>query len=353
MLTKEFILSKFPNITDITDIKKLNLYAEDLLDISLISRMPNIEVLSLSSNQISSLSPLTNCLNVREIYLRNNNIDSFKELDHLKHLLNLKVLWLEGNPICNDIYYREKVFNILPQVIFLDNKKRIIKRERINNRKRIQSEQKQRKNEFDYDANISKSNRKKILLRRVFSYFDSANDAKSNETPNDISVKQNIKHNNFVFGNKKGDLSEFKIVFSNKGISKKQLFKKLKLKIKKEHNNNNYGFNNKINMFNNYLGNAPKISKRKLTVETNSPPMPLIIDNNTVQNSISIEGNKGIKRNNLKSITNEKYNINSNGNNNNYVMQAIYLLVDKMNVQDLLSLKCAINKKISILTKIN
>jgi len=349
MLTKEFILSKYPNITDITEIKKLNLYAEDLLDISLISKMPKIEVVSLSSNQISSLSPLTNCLNVREIYLRNNNIDSFKELTHLKHLMNLKVLWLEGNPICNDIYYREKVFNILPQVIFLDNKKRIIKRERINNRKRNQSEQKQRKNEFDYDANISKSNRKKILLRRVFSYFDSTNDAKINETPNDISVKQNIKHNNFMFGNKKGDLSEFKILFSHKGNSKKQLFKKLKLKIKNEQNNNNC-FNNKNNMFNNYLGNAPKISKRKLTVETNSRPMPLKVDTTTVQNSISIEGNKG---NILKNILNEKYNINNNGNNNNYVMQAIYLLVDKMNVQDLMSLKCAINKKISILTKIN
>ena len=349
MLTKEFILSKYPNITDITEIKKLNLYAEDLLDISLISKMPKIEVVSLSSNQISSLSPLTNCLNVREIYLRNNNIDSFKELTHLKHLMNLKVLWLEGNPICNDIYYREKVFNILPQVIFLDNKKRIIKRERINNRKRNQSEQKQRKNEFDYDANISKSNRKKILLRRVFSYFDSTNDAKINETQNDISVKQNIKHNNFMFGNKKGDLSEFKILFSHKGNSKKQLFKKLKLKIKNEQNNNNC-FNNKNNIFNNYLGNAPKISKRKLTVETNSRPMPLIVDTTTVQNSISIEGNKG---NILKNILNEKYNINNNGNNNNYVMQAIYLLVDKMNVQDLMSLKCAINKKISILTKIN
>ena len=349
MLTKEFILSKYPNITDITEIKKLNLYAEDLLDVSLISKMPNIEVLSLSSNQISSLSPFTNCLNVREIYLRNNNIDSFKELNHLKHLLNLKVLWLEGNPICNDINYREKVFNILPQVIFLDNKKRIIKRERINNRKRIQSEQKQRKNEFDYDANISKSNMKKILLRRVFSNFDSTNEPKINETPNDISVKQNIKHNNFIFGNKRGDLSEFKILFSNKGNSKKQLFKKLKLKIKKEQNNNKC-FNNKNNMFNNYLGNAPKISKRKLTVETNSRPIPLIVDSPTVQNSISIEGYKG---NILKNITNEKYNININGNNNNYVMQAIYLLVDKMNVQDLMSLKYAINKKISILTKIN
>ena len=347
MLTKEFIFSKYPNISDITQIKKLNIYGEDILDISLISKMPKLEILSLSSNQISSLSSLSNCFNIREIYLRNNNINSFEELKHLKRLLNLKILWLEGNPICDDVYYREKVLKILPQVINLDNKNCLLKREKINIRKRIQSEeQKQRKNEYDYNANISKSNRKKILLRRVFSYMDSSNDAKI-ITLNNVSLKQNIKNNNFIFGNKKSDLSDFKIIFNSKGNKeKKQIFKKLKLKIKKDENSN---FFNNNNMLNNYLGNAPKIQKRKLTVETNTRPMPIIGDSATVQNSISIEGNKNI----LKNINNDKYTINNNCHNNDYVMKAIYLLVDKMDVKDLLSLKDAINQKISILSKIN
>ena len=186
MLTKEFILSKYTKFSDITELKSLNIWGEDLQDISIISKMPNLEILSLSSNRISTLSPLSTCLNMREIYLRNNNITSFEELNHLRHLFNLKVLWLEGNPICDDIFYREKVLNLLPQIIYLDNKSRLLKREKvINNRKRIQSEeQKKRKNEFDYDANISKSNRKKILLRRVFSYLDSTNDGKIIETSN-------------------------------------------------------------------------------------------------------------------------------------------------------------------------
>ena len=79
-------------------------------------------------------------------------------------------------------------------------------------------EQRKRKNEFDYDVNISKSNRKKILLRRVFSYLDSTNDGKVIETSNDISLKQNKKNNNnnYVFG-KKGDLSELKIIFNTTG----------------------------------------------------------------------------------------------------------------------------------------
>ena len=155
MLTKEYILSKYPKYSDITEIKKLNLWGEDIQDISIISKMPNLEILSLSSNKISSLSPISTCLNMREIYLRNNNIYSLEELHHLKPLFNLKALWLEGNPICDDIYYREKVLNILPQVIYLDNKNRLLKREKPNNnRKRMCSEeQKIRKNEFDLEKN--------------------------------------------------------------------------------------------------------------------------------------------------------------------------------------------------------
>lgn len=45
-------------------------------------------------------------------------------------------------------------------------------------------------------------------------------------------------------------------------------------------------------------------------------------------------------------------NINNYDNNiNNNLMKGIYLLIDKMNVQDLLYLKKVVNKKISILNK--
>ena len=45
-------------------------------------------------------------------------------------------------------------------------------------------------------------------------------------------------------------------------------------------------------------------------------------------------------------------NINNYDNNiNNNLMKGIYLLIDKMNAQDLLYLKKVVNKKISILNK--
>ena len=145
MLTKELILSKIPTISDLSEVTKLNIYGEDLEDISFITSMPKLEYLSLSCNNISSLSPLSSCIYLREIYLRNNNISSFEELNHLRHLFNLRVLWLDGNPICDDNFYRKKVLNILPQVTSLDNKKRILKRERAHVKARNQSEQKEQR----------------------------------------------------------------------------------------------------------------------------------------------------------------------------------------------------------------
>ena len=341
MLTKELIFSKNSKKLDLSEITKLNIYGEDLEDISILSSMPKLEYLSLSCNNISSLSSLSNCIYLREIYLRNNNISSFEELNNLRNLFNLKVLWLDGNPICDDNFYRKKVLNILPQVISLDNKKRILKRERANVKARNQSEQKRVKKDLDLNLkNISKSQRKKILMRRVFSYYNDSidNDTKIIETFNNISIKQNnIKYNNYVHNNKKNDISELKLRFNAKmhyeqkeKDKSKKIYRKLKLKLKTEENKTN---NIRIhNIFNN-INQMPKIGENNITV----------------QNSIPAEGKFNFFRNENK----DKLLINNCLGNNNYVMKAIYLLVDKMNVNDLLSLKKVINNRISFLGKVN
>ena len=341
MLTKELILSKISAKSDLSEVTKLNIYGEDLEDISFITSMPKLEYLSLSCNNISSLSPLSNCIYLREIYLRNNNISSFEELNHLRHLFNLRVLWLDGNPICDDNFYRKKVLNILPQVTSLDNKKRILKRERAHVKARNQSEQKRAKKDLDFNLqNISKSQRKKILMRRVFSYYNDSidNDTKIIETLNNISIKHNnIKYNNYIHSNKKNDMSELKLRFNAKmhyeqkeKDKSKKIYRKLKLKLKTEENKTN---NIRIhNIFNN-INQMPKIGENNITV----------------QNSIPAEGKFNFFRNENK----DKLLINNCLGNNNYVMKAIYLLVDKMNVNDLLSLKKVINNRISFLGKVN
>ena len=372
MLTKEMILSKFQKIYNIREIKKLDTWGQDIEDISIISELPNLEILSLSSNKISSLSPISNCLNAREIYLRNNNIYSFDELYHLQNLSKLNVLWLEGNPISKDIFYREKVFNILPKLHNLDNKNNLFN---LNLKKRGHSEEKKvLKNKCDYDANGIKCYGKKILLRRVFSYFETSNEGgRFIDISNEVSTGHRKNKNSNNSDIKKVDLAEFKIKFCNKGKSAKKdkkNFKKIKLKIKKEkiYKNccNNY-------LLYNYLGNGQILSNRKLTVDTHPNSKLFKKDNITIQNSIIQQNssclkeqkdykikklcflNKDLYKNIYRYKNNDKINININNyeydNNKDNLIKAISLLIDKMNIQDLLFLKDIINKKLSILSK--
>ncbi|CAD8204243.1 unnamed protein product [Paramecium pentaurelia] len=90
-------------------IKSLNLWGNDLDDISIIERLPNLEVLSLSVNRITTLADIAKCKNIKELYLRKNNISSITELQFLQQLPKLKVLWLQENPIADHPNYRDAV----------------------------------------------------------------------------------------------------------------------------------------------------------------------------------------------------------------------------------------------------
>ena len=188
MLTEELILSKNPNLLEISLITKLNICSKDISDISILSKMKNLEIISFPSNKISYLYPLSNCKNLREINLRNNSIFSFNELNYLTNLKKLKILCLEGNPISYDDNYTEKVSKILPHLHYLDNKN-VTKSKNIINRnkeykylKRVLTEEKKVRMDLDENKNIANisnyntNNQKKIILKRVFSYFDSRND---------------------------------------------------------------------------------------------------------------------------------------------------------------------------------
>lgn len=70
-LTPELLLQKCK--TDkLSSIKNLNLWGNDLEDISLIAEMPNIEICSLSLNKIVSLKDFSSCKKLTELYLRKN-----------------------------------------------------------------------------------------------------------------------------------------------------------------------------------------------------------------------------------------------------------------------------------------
>lgn len=59
-LTLELVFNKTKS-DNLNNIKNLNLWGNDLEDLSIIERMPNLEVISLSVNKINSLKDFSKC----------------------------------------------------------------------------------------------------------------------------------------------------------------------------------------------------------------------------------------------------------------------------------------------------
>ncbi|GJQ76218.1 hypothetical protein Trydic_g1959 [Trypoxylus dichotomus] len=108
-------------ISDLSKIKRLNCWGSELVDVSILRRMPSVEVLALSINSIESLEDFQYCKNLEELYIRQNNIRDLNEVYYLKDLPNLKNLWLGENPCANVEGYRLAVLWVLPHLQKLDN----------------------------------------------------------------------------------------------------------------------------------------------------------------------------------------------------------------------------------------
>lgn len=99
----------------------MNLWGNDLDDISIIKEMPNIEICSLSLNKIFTLKDFAYCKKLTELYLRKNLVTDLQEIKYLTHCPSLKVLWLWDNPIAEHKFYRPYIIKLLPNLIKLDN----------------------------------------------------------------------------------------------------------------------------------------------------------------------------------------------------------------------------------------
>jgi hypothetical protein len=119
VLTESVLLKKSKAGT-LAEVHNVSLWGMRLSDISVISRLPNVETIALSVNEIDSLEPFSHCLKLRELFLRRNHIARLSELEHLKGLPELRVLWLTDNPITEEPDYREITIAMLPGLTKLD-----------------------------------------------------------------------------------------------------------------------------------------------------------------------------------------------------------------------------------------
>ena len=120
LLTENFLLMK-TRMQSLNHIRRLNAWGQDLDDVSLLSQLDNVEVISLSVNNINTLEPFRGLPHLQELHLRKNVIADLAELDHLRWCPELRVLTLRENPVAYSNIYRELVIALLPQLEKLDD----------------------------------------------------------------------------------------------------------------------------------------------------------------------------------------------------------------------------------------
>ena len=95
--------------------------------ISLVNfpRLPSLLRLELTFNRIEEgLEMLQSTPNIIMLKLRHNKISKFDSLVPLQLLRNLIHLELFDNPICEEKGYRRTVFQIVEQILSLDNREK-------------------------------------------------------------------------------------------------------------------------------------------------------------------------------------------------------------------------------------
>ena len=117
-LTEAMITSKTGKQLD--EVTKLNMWSYNLRDVSIVEKLPNLEIACFSVNKIRTLEPFSKCPNLKVLFLRGNDIVDFAELKHLQELKHLKSLWLLDNPIAQHKDYREIIVQMLPNLLRLD-----------------------------------------------------------------------------------------------------------------------------------------------------------------------------------------------------------------------------------------
>jgi len=118
-LTEEMVLTKMKQ-SSVDRVKNVNLWGSSLSDVSVLSRFPRLEKVSLSVNKISSLQDFRGCTGLTELYLRKNEIRDLTTVGFLKDLPRLRILWLCDNPCAENEMYRQFVIRLLPRLEKLD-----------------------------------------------------------------------------------------------------------------------------------------------------------------------------------------------------------------------------------------
>ena len=235
-LTLELILSETNN-KNITNLLTLNINGKNINDVSILSKIPTLENVSLVKNNIKDLSVFKNLKNIKNLNLKDNKITELNQIELLKNCKNLESLNLKENPISNEPNYLQKIREILPQLKKLDD---IELNQNKNNNK---------ENKKTLKPDNKKINKLNMITNKVIKYKGSKNKNNiKNGSPNHFlgsPMRQNkLKPINNDINNKtnssgKKEIKEIKEILNNNNVKKVSSIENNNGNSEQKNNNNN------------------------------------------------------------------------------------------------------------------
>lgn len=362
-LSPEFIASRTKS-DRLETIKNINFWGNELEEISILRKMQNLEVVSLSVNNIKSLKDFGFLKNLKELYLRKNLISEVTELEYLIDCENLRILWLSENPITDIKNYRLITIQLLPQLNKLDDatisqeerrqaaminlKNILIKKNKENNFNEYginkdnllddPIEEFREKNKIDENYNYNNQENKNNYRGLSLPLIPNPRDIQNN-CNNDYENNNNLNQENFVKNkkfyrekDKEIDLIDDAQYYTN-NIPQQQINQNI-YKYNKKPNNNL----EKENFINKKLENLTIHEKEENDYYTERPK----------NNKRNFDEKLQYQENNRFSgkkqdVGNLIYNTNTTNGN---ILNCIVMLMKELEDQDLLSLKSEIEKRI-------
>jgi hypothetical protein len=329
-LTHEFIAMR-TKCDRLESIRNLNLWGNDLEDISIIRTMHNLEVVSLSVNKIRTLKDFASLKNLRELYLRKNSISDINEIRYLTNLPNLKILWLSENPVAEIKGYRGIVIRNLPQITKLDDNV-------ISLEERESCDQEQGSNNYKEDPSSQDEEQQFEIGKSEDNVFENQNFSHDNQDKNyqvPNVINSNNNYNEIYSNNEKNRKLKDKFNYQNQNNPSVEIRKK---------NSVNYEDNsNIVQNFENL-----NIKKRNTTANTNNVGLENkyeihnMLQKNPSQNS---QNRQMINNDNYSGPNIQNHNLPSSRPGN--ILNCVLMLLKELNDNELEIIKSEVDKKLA------
>ncbi|ESP05320.1 hypothetical protein LOTGIDRAFT_208342 [Lottia gigantea] len=111
------------NLSHLGELRVLNLAGNQIVHVDNISGMDALAELNLRRNQIQTVIDVDNLPNLQRLFLSINDISCFEDIQCLSESHCLSEISLDGNPLCQDQYYKQIILRNMQQLKQLDMKK--------------------------------------------------------------------------------------------------------------------------------------------------------------------------------------------------------------------------------------